>query len=260
MLLIVSVVVIGSILSDPDNVADDSAPSISEYGVEPSTPTPVPAVWDGMLAELAALANDLATVTPAPTPTPQPVTPSPSAAPVQQPATPAPVPPAPPVREPAGQQGQPVALPTPAPTPPPPPGFANDGLAGQLLGLINSARSAAGVSALNPHGSLIAAAKDYAAFHFLNADPFQLSHNLNGTPKDRMMYYGYTGGGAETLAVGPVDAHTLMDVWMNSPPHRDIILNGAFVDVGVGCYQGPYSDNSGNAFEIALCVADFGQP
>lgn len=111
---------------------------------------------------------------------------------------------------------------------------------------------------LTAHSALVSAATDYAAFHFLNADPFQLSHNLNGSLMDRIRYYGYMGGGAETLAVGAPDAQGLFEVWMNSPPHRDLLLNAQYVDIGVGCYEGPYKDASGNVFQIALCVADLG--
>lgn len=153
----------------------------------------------------------------------------------------------------------PVAPPTPAPTPTPPPGSSASGLAKQLIDLINSARASAGVPQLAIHGSLMASAEDYAAFHFLNADPFQLNHHLDGSLIDRLSKHGYTGAGGEALVTGPPDAQVLMDTWLNSPPHREILLSAQYVHLGVGCYQGPYTNADGYTFDaVALCVADLG--
>jgi uncharacterized protein YkwD len=106
----------------------------------------------------------------------------------------------------------------------------------------------------------MAAAQAYATLHFEHADPFQLNHNLDGDLEDRLRRHGYYGAAGEALAVGPVDAQTLLDVWLNSPPHRDIILGAQYADIGLGCYVGWHSDANGNRFQIALCVADLGQP
>lgn len=115
-----------------------------------------------------------------------------------------------------------------------------------------------GLPTLAVNGSLTAAAEDYAAYHFLNANPFQLSHDLDGGLLDRLRRHGYSGAGGEALVSGPLDAQILLTTWLNSPGHRDILLSAQYVHIGVGCYHGPYVDQSGNTFDVALCVADLG--
>lgn len=254
MLMIGAVVVIVALVAASNQSRTRPAAQPWGYLIEREVPEPTPVTGDDPRL-LAAVAAPTArpTPTPAPTATPQPVTP----VALDQVATPVPATPEP-VRPPAGGGMQPVVIPTPVPTPTPPPGTSNHGLAGQLLQLINSARASAGVPAVTSHSALTAAASDYAAFHFLNADPFQLSHDLNGTLQERLHSHGYFGAAGEVLAVGAVNAQTLMGVWLNSPPHRGIILTAEYVDIGVGCYDGPYTDGSGNTFQIALCVADLG--
>jgi uncharacterized protein YkwD len=133
-------------------------------------------------------------------------------------------------------------------------------LAGRLLDSINAERAAMGLPQLTVNGALMAAAEDYATYHFLNADPFQLSHDLDGGLMDRLRRHGYTGGGGEALVSGPPDVQLLLSTWLNSSGHRDILLSAQYVHIGVGCYQGPYVDQNGNTFDVALCVADLGYP
>lgn len=231
--------------------------------------SPVPPAADQARSDLALeTAPDRvlsAALEPSPTPKPTPtrvlVTPTPAPPPpTAQPATPAP-----PVVEtapaPAAAPGPAVPPPTPAPTPTPPPGALTHGLAKQLLNLINAERAAAGVPALAANGSLIAAAEAYSALHFLTTDPFKLDHHLDGQLIDRLAKHGYTGAGGEALVTGPPDAQVLMNTWMNSAPHRDILLSAQYVHIGVGCYQGPYTNADGYTFDaVALCVADLGYP
>lgn len=253
VLATVLAVAIVSVTNEPDE---------KQFGrviFSPSTPTPAPQELaptetiseDHSLTEVAAASH-----TPNPTPTAQPATPTAQASvPAPQPVAPAP--PAAPAAAPIPA----VPPPTPAPTPTPPPGSLVTGLAGQLLQMINAERASAGVPQLTVHASLVATAEDYAALHFLHADPFQLSHDLDGPLLDRFGKKGYTGGGGEALVAGPPDAQILMDTWMNSPAHRALLLDPQYIHFGVGCYQGPYTNSQGYTFDaIALCVADLGFP
>jgi uncharacterized protein YkwD len=54
------------------------------------------------------------------------------------------------------------------------------------------------------------------------------------------------------IAFGASSGQGFVDLWMGSGAHRDIILDGKYVDVGVGCYE-----SSG---QPVLCVAAFGSP
>jgi uncharacterized protein YkwD len=135
----------------------------------------------------------------------------------------------------------------------------NYGLADRLVQMINNERARLGVSDVTQNAALTTAARDYAALHFLSTDPFQLNHYLDGGPGDRAKRNGYAGLVAEALVTGSPQAEQLMQAWLNSPPHRDIILDSQYRDIGVGCYEGSYVDASGSTLHLALCVANLGQ-
>jgi uncharacterized protein YkwD len=125
------------------------------------------------------------------------------------------------------------------------------------MGLINNRRATNGLSGLTPHGSLVTAAQKYAALHFAYG-PYALSHNLDGTPLDRANREGYYGWIGEVLVTGSQSAQALMDVWMASAPHAEILM-GDFAEMGVGCHEGPYTSPDGYTFQIALCVGMTGK-
>jgi uncharacterized protein YkwD len=125
--------------------------------------------------------------------------------------------------------------------------------------MINNERAKVGVSHLTQNAALNAASQDYAALHFISTDPFQLTHYLDGGPGDRATRNGYTGLVAEALVTGSSQVEQLMQAWLASPPHRDIILDSQYRDIGVGCYEGSYTDSSGTTFLLALCVANLGR-
>ena len=124
--------------------------------------------------------------------------------------------------------------------------------------LINRERAARGLSALSVNGVLTAAAEKYAALSYAQPDPFQLSHDLNGTVVDRARAEGYAGGIGEVLAVASPSAAEIVRLWLNSPPHSAIILGADFNEIGVGCATGPYTTAEGSVWAMALCVGEVG--
>jgi uncharacterized protein YkwD len=106
--------------------------------------------------------------------------------------------------------------------------------------------------------SLQAAADYYARFHFLNADPFQLSHWLDGGPGDRAWSRGYCCAVGEILATSEGGPEGMIALWMGSAPHAAIIADGSYDHVGVACFQGPYVDSAGVTIQPILCAAEFG--
>jgi len=191
---------------------------------------------------------------------PEPVVlvPTPTASPLPQSPAPTPPPPDPtPV---------PTPEPTPVPTPPPPayvppspPAAPYNELSRTVLGFIGDQRARAGLPPLTPNNALINAAQQYADFVFA-AGPYQLSHTLDGTPADRAARQGYAGGIGEILATASPSAQQMIDLWMGSPPHQAILMDGRFQDIGVGCATGLYTDPNGNTFDTALCVGMLGMP
>ena len=66
--------------------------------------------------------------------------------------------------------------------------------------------------------------------------------------------YNYIHAG-ENLAVHFTDSDEVVDAWMNSPTHRDNILNGNYTEIGVGTAKGEYQ-----GFETVFVVQLFGTP
>ncbi|HEY7177064.1 MAG TPA: CAP domain-containing protein [Micromonosporaceae bacterium] len=103
----------------------------------------------------------------------------------------------------------------------------------QELKLINRARQDnGGVAALHSNSQLQAAAQSYA--EHLAADG-QFSHTDGSQIGDRVTAAGYdwqTVG--ENLGLGQTTPADVLAAWMASPDHRAVMLNPAFVDVGIG--------------------------
>ncbi|HRC63222.1 MAG: CAP domain-containing protein [Dehalococcoidia bacterium] len=129
---------------------------------------------------------------------------------------------------------------------------------------INRARVENGRSTLILDTRLRSAAEKYASLVFSKGE---LSHSFDGQPWERAQREGfpsqYVGevivsrGSSEGLNV-PHDAPELVTAWMNSPPHRDIIIGKdySFVALGVGCATG--IDRAG--LNTVVCVAMLGTP
>lgn len=129
---------------------------------------------------------------------------------------------------------------------------------------INGARTGAGKAALVLDGRLRSAAEKYAALLLARGE---LSHTLDGQPWDRAQREGYPSqyvgevlisrGSSDPLGVERV-APQLVEAWMDSPPHRDIILGSefAFTGLGVGCATGI----DARGLNAVVCVGLVGAP
>lgn len=168
-----------------------------------------------------------------------------------QPANPPPPAPA--------SEGNPPASEGTAPTPERHPPAANEyqdyDMANAVLASVNSARAAQGLAALSANGALTAAAQSYAQ---LLAQLDTLAHDAAGGLLARIQASGYPGGFlAETLWEG-WGQHAPDDVvtdWLNSPPHREILLSTTYVDAGIACYV-----EETNGAPNTRCVLDLGAP
>ena len=116
-----------------------------------------------------------------------------------------------------------------------------------------------GLAALTADQALINAAQRYAELLFANG-PYNLVHTLDGMPSDRAARAGYSGGVGEVLAAGEPSAQVMLDVWMASPPHRSVIMDGVYSEIGVGCAVGPYTGSDGVTWDTAVCVGMVGIP
>ena len=128
-----------------------------------------------------------------------------------------------------------------------------------LLADSNTARAANGVAGLNLNGQLDAAAQacadDMAARDYW-------SHN---TPEGSPPWIWVTNQGysyqklGQNLATGFSDEQNTVDGWMNSPPHRENLLDPAFKDVGFGFANNPNYTAAGGG-PMTIVVAFYGQP
>lgn len=123
----------------------------------------------------------------------------------------------------------------------------------------NTARAANGVSGLSLNNKLNAAAQasadDMAARNYW-------SHN---TPEGNPPWIWVTAQGyayqklGQNLATGFADEQSTIDGWMNSPPHRENLLDPAFKEVGFGFANNPNYTAAGGG-PMTIIVAFYGQP
>lgn len=108
----------------------------------------------------------------------------------------------------------------------------------EVVNIVNQERSRAGLSPLRIHSQLNAAAQAHSDDMVRNN--FMGHTGSDGSSMgDRIRRNGYnfrTAG--ENVAAGQSSPQDVMRSWMNSPGHRQNILNPNFRDIGVGCAHG----------------------
>ena len=127
--------------------------------------------------------------------------------------------------------------------------------------LINEARNDHGLGDLRATGALEKAAVGHSRDMVRN-DFFSHDSPTGSTPKQRIDRAGYFDGASswslgETIAWGSGGRATpsaIVRSWLASPPHRAILLDGRYKDLGVGIALGaPGSGDGGATF-----TGDFG--
>jgi uncharacterized protein YkwD len=142
------------------------------------------------------------------------------------------------------QAAPPAPVPQPPPTPQPaPPQVAPVTFEQRVADLINVERTTRGLSALAFDEKLILAARAHSQDM---ADKKFFSHTGSdgSDPGDRIAAQGYawtTYG--ENIAAGYTTPENVVKGWMDSPGHRDNILNSDMTELGVG-----YIVKSGSPF------------
>ena len=124
--------------------------------------------------------------------------------------------------------------------------------------LVNQQRAAAGLSALSHDRRLARAARRFSN-SMVRERFFDHVSPSGSTLGSRAQAAGYSGGtlgetigwGAGTLAT----PSSIVQGWMNSPPHRAILLDGDFRKIGLGVAAG----SPEGIAEAATVTADFGE-
>ena len=118
-------------------------------------------------------------------------------------------------------------------------GTTNGDMGTQEVTLVNATRTQAGLPALKVNGTLTSSANAYAK---LMADRNFFSHDgIDGSsPQSRIKASGYAGRfKGEALAAGQTSPQSALNTWLNSPAHRDILMDRNAVEVGIGYYSKP---------------------
>ncbi|MFE2927446.1 CAP domain-containing protein [Streptomyces goshikiensis] len=220
-----------------DNQDSGATHAAGRHGARPSHGAPAPSAPVGNLAGFEGAPVETATATPAESASPTAAaTPTEEATPSTQTTAPSTAPAKPPVTtKPAKPKPRPTAPVTSAK--PTTPTAAPSGPAAEVVALVNQERAKAGCSALTVNPKLTAAA--------LNHSQDMASHNNmshtgsdGSDPGERITRagYGWMSYG-ENVAYGYSSPEQVMEGWMNSPGHRENILNCSFKEIGVGLAQ-----------------------
>jgi len=255
----------GRDLASPSPAASPLAPTVTAFvpptGTATAPPSPTFTPTSAGLPGATPWPSPQATAT-APPPTremlPSPTLEPPSATPVPPTVAVSPTvtaTPAPPSATPTAT----MALPTPSATAP----LASCAVNGnatyeaQLLALINQERQAQGLSPLAMEPHLQEAARAHSEDMACNGF-FAHTGSDGSTFADRVLHFGYAFSyvGENIYAgSGPYNSpEAVFNAWLNSPPHRENMLNPNFIHVGIGyCYapESPYG---------SYWTADFGRP
>jgi uncharacterized protein YkwD len=133
---------------------------------------------------------------------------------------------------------------------------ANDGIEAQVVALLNGVRASQGLPALRADDSLNEAADSHSR-GMVTSGVF--SHDsASGTPCDvrirRFVKARLVGETIAWLAGTPAaqQAQRTVDLWMNSPPHRETLLQPGFKRIGVSRKGGKMFGRQGVAFTADL--------
>jgi uncharacterized protein YkwD len=121
----------------------------------------------------------------------------------------------------------------------------------QVFDLTNQQRAQLGLAPLSLNLNLNNAAERHSQDMAINR---YFSHQgLDGSqPWDRMRAQGYNySRAAENIAFGQPTAQDVVTAWMNSAGHRQNILDPNLKEIGVGYYNGYWTQNFGTAMRLS---------
>ncbi|MFE2276648.1 CAP domain-containing protein [Streptomyces sp. NPDC059454] len=124
-----------------------------------------------------------------------------------------------------------------APSPDATGGASASGPVAEVVELVNAERAEAGCSPVKVNTTLTRAAQDHSEDMAASGT---MSHTGSdgSSPGDRITRAGYSWSTyGENVAYGYSTPEQVMTGWMNSPGHKENILNCAFKEIGVGLAQ-----------------------
>jgi len=104
----------------------------------------------------------------------------------------------------------------------------------QVLELVNIERAAYGIAPLTLHVSASIVAREKSA-DMMRLNYFDHTSPTYGSPFEMLSHFGisYQFAG-ENIAMGHQTPEQVVQAWMDSPGHRENILNSSFTQLGIG--------------------------
>jgi uncharacterized protein YkwD len=123
-------------------------------------------------------------------------------------------------------------------------------LESSLIQLINQERQSRGIGTLSQQSQLAAAARVHSEDMACN-DFVSHTGSDGSLPWDRARAQGYNYSAiAENIFAGSSSAQSIFNGWMNSPGHRDNMLNPTYTEIGVGYRY--WADSTYRAYTTAV--------
>ncbi len=123
----------------------------------------------------------------------------------------------------------------------------------RVFDLVNELRAERGLEPLRVHARLVTVARRHSR-EMLRHDFFSHRGRDGSTPDQRIRRAGGRGATGETLAWGSGSSATpaeIVRMWMESPPHKRILLDPDFRQIGIGRALGTYQGYGGTAMFTA---------
>lgn len=130
---------------------------------------------------------------------------------------------------------------------------------------MNRVRTARGLRSLQPTPSLRSAARSHS--QAMLAHGFFSHDSADGTAFSERIRRYYTSRGFTRWSVGEalmasqgrlVDAEAIVAAWLESPPHRAIVLSPTWRDAGIGVFYARTAPATFGSADAIVVTADFG--
>jgi uncharacterized protein YkwD len=130
-------------------------------------------------------------------------------------------------------------------------------LEGSLLERINGARQSSGLRVLRVSAGLRRAATAHARWL---ARSGSFTHGSSPAARIRRYYRGTLVGEALLWGAPSVDAAQALARWLASPPHRGVLLDRRFREIGLGAVSVQNAPGTYGGLDVTVVVADLGSP
>jgi uncharacterized protein YkwD len=142
--------------------------------------------------------------------------------------------------------------------------IAVDSLEADVLVEINALRRSHGLAPLRTSLRLRAAADMHSAA--MARGGFFQHESADGSAFWKRIQRSYSGAGYRTWSVGEnllwaspsIDAKTALQMWLDSPSHRKILLTPRWREIGLSAVQAPAAGGYFGGLDVTILTADFG--